>query len=144
LTGTNRTLNAMSRADLVKFKRSNYVTGAIVIAAAGNLTHRRVLNSVARFTRGFIHGGRPQFTASENNQSASRIRTYKRRTQQTQMALGIRTCSRHDKRRFALRLLNTLLGENMSSRLFQVVREDRGLAYNIYSALSFFTIPGTW
>ena len=42
------------------------------------------------------------------------------------MALGIRTCSRHDPRRYALRLLNTILGDNMSSRLFQVIREDRG------------------
>ena len=49
---------------------------------------------------------------------------------------------RHDERRFGLRLLNTLIGENMSSRLFQVVREDRGLAYNIYSSLSFFDDTG--
>jgi predicted Zn-dependent peptidase len=62
--------------------------------------------------------------------------------EQTQLALGFRTCSRHDERRFALRLLNTVLGENMSSRLFQVVREDRGLAYNIYSSLSFFDDTG--
>lgn len=59
------------------------------------------------------------------------------------MALGIRTCSRHDQRRYALRLLNTMLGENMSSRLFQVIREDRGLAYSIYSSLSHFDDVGT-
>jgi predicted Zn-dependent peptidase len=142
LTGTNRTLNAMSRADLLHFKRSNYVTGSIVVAAAGNLTHQRVLKSVARFSRGFTRGSRPRFAPSDNSQSAPRIRTFRRRTQQTQLALGIRTCSRHDDRRFALRLLNTILGENMSSRLFQVVREDRGLAYNIFSVLSFFHDTG--
>lgn len=58
------------------------------------------------------------------------------------MALGIRTCSRHDPRRYALRLLNVILGENMSSRLFQVVREDHGLAYSIYSTPSFFDDTG--
>jgi predicted Zn-dependent peptidase len=58
------------------------------------------------------------------------------------MALGIRVCSRHDERRFALRLLNTLLGENMSSRLFQVLREEHGLAYSIHSGLSFFDDVG--
>jgi predicted Zn-dependent peptidase len=62
--------------------------------------------------------------------------------EQTQMALGVRTCSRHDNRRYALRLLNTILGENMSSRLFQVIREDRGLAYNICSSISFFDDTG--
>jgi predicted Zn-dependent peptidase len=65
-----------------------------------------------------------------------------RKTEQTQMALGMRTCSRHDPRRFAVRLLNTILGENMSSRLFQAVREDRGLAYSIYSTPSFFEDTG--
>jgi predicted Zn-dependent peptidase len=59
-----------------------------------------------------------------------------------QMALGLRTCSRHDERRFALRLLNAVLGENMSSRLFQVLREDRGLAYSVHSSLSFFDDTG--
>jgi predicted Zn-dependent peptidase len=58
------------------------------------------------------------------------------------MALGVRTCARHDERRFALRLLNTLLGENTSSRLFQVLREDRGLTYSISSSLSFFHDAG--
>jgi predicted Zn-dependent peptidase len=66
----------------------------------------------------------------------------RRATEQAQLALGVRTCSRHDPRRFALRLLNTLVAENMSSRLFQVIREDRGLAYNIYSSLSYFDDTG--
>jgi predicted Zn-dependent peptidase len=60
-----------------------------------------------------------------------------------QLALGIRACSRHDERRFPLRLLNTMLGENMSSRLFQVLREDHGLAYSIHSGLSFFDEVGS-
>jgi predicted Zn-dependent peptidase len=67
---------------------------------------------------------------------------FTKKTEQTQLAFGIRTCSRHDERRHALRLLNTILGENMSSRLFQVVREDRGLAYSIYSTPSFFDDTG--
>jgi predicted Zn-dependent peptidase len=57
--------------------------------------------------------------------------------EQANLGLGFRTCSRHDPRRFALRLLNVILGENMSSRLFQVVREEHGLTYNINSSLSF-------
>ena len=53
-----------------------------------------------------------------------------------------RTCSRHDERRYALRLLSTLLGENMSSRLFQVVREEHGLAYSICSSLAYYDDVG--
>ena len=59
------------------------------------------------------------------------------------MALGIRTCSRHDPRRFALRLANVILGENMSSRLFQSIREEHGLAYSIYSTPNFYHDTGS-
>src|SRR5690606_22970857 len=69
-------------------------------------------------------------------------RLYTKNTEQTQVALGIRGCSRHDERRFPLRLLNTILGENMSSRLFQTVREKHGLAYSIYSSPSYFDDTG--
>jgi predicted Zn-dependent peptidase len=70
------------------------------------------------------------------------IRLFRKDTQQTQVALGIRTCSRHDPRRFATRLLSTVLGENMSSRLFQILREDHGLAYSVCSSLSFYEDVG--
>ena len=81
--------------------------------------------------------------ARDSNQTAPNVRLFTKETEQTQLALGIRACSRHDPRRYALRLLNTILGENMSSRLFQVVREDRGLAYSIYSSLGFFDDAGS-
>jgi predicted Zn-dependent peptidase len=101
-----------------------------------------VAKAVARVAGRFPRGRRPCFTPAQNGQTGPRVRLFTKKTEQTQFALGVRTCSRHDERRFALRLLNTILGENMSSRLFQVVREDRGLAYSIYSSLSFFDDTG--
>jgi len=74
--------------------------------------------------------------------SAPRVRFHTKATEQTQIALGIRTVSRHDGRRFALRVLNALLGECMSSRLFQSLREDRGIAYDVSSSVSFFADCG--
>src|SRR5207253_6452319 len=79
---------------------------------------------------------------AQEDQCSPRIGLIRKSTEQTQIALGIRTCSRHDPRRYALRLLNTILGENMSSRLFQIIREDHGLAYSIYSTPSFFSDTG--
>ena len=142
LTGTMKSLDAITRADLLHFQRSNYVTDATLIAAAGNLSHKRVVRAIARYAPRFPRGKRPHFAPAANPQVQPRVRIVTRKIEQAQLALGFRTCSRHDERRFALRLLNTLLGENMSSRLFQVVREDRGLAYNIYSSLSFFDDTG--
>lgn len=142
ITGTPETLDAMRRADLVGYLKENYVTGATLVTAAGRLDHRRVTAAVARCASRFPAGKRPGFVPVRNEQRAPAARLFTKDTEQTQVALGIRTCPRHDPRRYALRLLNTLLGENMSSRLFQVVREDRGLAYSIYSTPSFFDDTG--
>src|SRR5262245_30033542 len=137
LTGTGKTLDGMERKQLVDFLRSHYVASNILIVAAGCLSHRQVVKAVLRYVRRFPRGKRPGFAPATSGQNAPGLRLHTKKAEQTQLALALRTCSRHDERRFALRLLNTILGENMSSRLFQVVREDRGLAYSIYSSLSF-------
>ncbi len=143
LTGTPETLDGMSRADLVKYKNANYVTQSVVIAVAGNVEHKPVLKAVSRYASKFPMAKRPRFTPAVCSQTAPQVRLHTKSTEQTQIALGIRTCSRHDPRRFALRILNTILGENMSSRLFQIIREEHGLAYNICSHASCFDDVGS-
>lgn len=142
ITGTNKTLDAMRRSHLVQYLQQNYVTGSVCIVAAGKVRHADVVRGLARYARKVPRGVRPACSPVREDQGQPRVRLFTKKTEQTQIALGIRTCSRHDERRFALRLLNTILGENMSSRLFQVVREDRGLAYSIYSTPSFFNDTG--
>jgi predicted Zn-dependent peptidase len=143
LTGTPRTLDSLGRRELIAFQQANYVTGRVLIAAAGRVRHEQLLASVRRVAGRFPRGHVPSFKPADAAQSGPRLRLFTKETEQTQLALALRTCSRHDPRRYALRLLNTILGENMSSRLFQVVREDRGLAYSIYSALNYFDDVGT-
>ena len=142
LIGTKKTLNAFRREHFVKFLGSHYVAPNTLVVLSGNVTHAQARQAVAKFATQIKPGARTEFTPAVNLQRAPVLHLHTRKTEQTQLALGIRTCSRHDDRRFALRLLNTLLGENMSSRLFQIVREDRGLAYSIYSSLSFFADTG--
>jgi predicted Zn-dependent peptidase len=142
LTGTAETLDHMNRRHLVRFLHQNYVSAGTLVAAAGHLKHEKVLKAVSAFARRLPPGERPRFTPAVVEQDAPRIRLATKSTEQTQLALGIRTCSRHDPRRFALRLLNTILGENMSSRLFQVLREDHGLAYSVCSSLCFYDDAG--
>jgi predicted Zn-dependent peptidase len=133
LTGTNETLDAMRRDELVGYKAKNYVTESTLLAVAGNIDHQTVTKAFSRYAKLFPRDNPPRFIHAEVDQDAPRVRLHTKQTEQTQIALGIRTCSRHDERRFALRILNTILGENMSSRLFQIIREDHGLAYNICS-----------
>jgi predicted Zn-dependent peptidase len=143
LTGTEKSLESLKRADLLGFKQKNYVTRNTLVTFAGSIQHRDAVKVVSRFASKMRAAHRPVFIPADAKQEAPRLRFHRKATEQTQLALGIRTCSRHDDRRFALRLLNVMLGENMSSRLFQVVREDNGLAYSICSSLGFFDDVGT-
>jgi len=142
VTGTHRTLDGMTRAPLLGYLRENYVAGNTVIAAAGRIRHERVVRATARYAARFGASAGPRFSPAREEQREARVRLLTRQTEQTQIALGIRTCSRRDDRRHALRLLSTILGENASSRLFQLLREDLGLAYSIYSTPSFFADTG--
>ncbi len=142
ITGTQRSLDGLQRPVLAEYLRNNYVAANTIVVAAGKITHKRVMGAAAPYLRGFSRGPAPVFIPAREAQREPRLRLLTKDTEQTQIALGIRTCSRHDPRRYALRLLNTILGENMSSRLFQVLREDRGLVYSVYSTPSFFADAG--
>ena len=142
LAGTEKTLDAIDRQRLMDYKKQNYVASTSMICVAGRLQHKKVVEAVSKFGKHFKMGERLSFAPALVNQTEPRVRLFRKNVEQTQVALGIHTCSRHDERRYALRLLNTVLGENMSSRLFQTVREKHGLAYSIYSSPSFFADTG--
>ena len=146
IEGTPRSLDGLNRARLLAFFRTNYVASSTVIVATGKLTHSELVRAVTPFAKHFPAGPRPvcepvSELASTSAPSA-RVRLHTKATEQTQIALGIRAVSRHDERRFPLRLLNALLGECMSSRLFQCLREDRGIAYDVHSSVSSFADCG--
>ncbi len=142
ITGTEKTLDAIARRQLLDFQRKNYTAAGTLIAAAGRLTHHQVLKAARRYAAEFHRGERCGFLPATAAQTRPAVRLCSKKTEQTQIAFGVRACSRHHESRFALRLLNAVLGENMSSRLFQSVREDQGLAYSIYSANSYFDDTG--
>jgi predicted Zn-dependent peptidase len=142
ITGTEKTLDGLGRQELMDYQRRNYVAPVVLLAAGGRITHRQAVAAARKYARKFVRGARPSFTPAVSTQTKPALRLLSKKTEQTQITLGIRACSRHDERRFALRLLNAILGENMSSRLFQTVREEHGLAYSIYSANSFFDDAG--
>jgi predicted Zn-dependent peptidase len=143
LTGSEQTLDRMDRGALLNFHRANYLTNNTVIVAAGRVSHQEVLKLVKKYASRFHRGSTPTFLPASVQQRGPSVKVHTKTVEQTQLALGIRACSRHDPRRFALRILNTVLGENMSSRLFQKVREEHGLAYSICSHLNFYEDVGT-
>ncbi|MAD24604.1 MAG: peptidase M16 [Verrucomicrobiales bacterium] len=143
IAGNERSLNATRGKQLMSFHSKHYVSASTVVVAAGNIRHTELLHLAKKLAKEIPKGRLSKWFPATQKQKGPEICLFTRSTEQTQLALGIRTCSRHDHRRFALRLLNTLLGENMSSRLFRSIREEHGLAYNIYSIPNFYHDTGS-
>jgi predicted Zn-dependent peptidase len=143
IAGDDRTLNRTRRRELAGFHARHYVSGSTVVVAAGDIRHRDLLDLAKRLARRIPAGKRSDWFPAVNGLERQQINLFTRDMEQTQFALGVRTCSRHDSRRFALRLANVILGENMSSRLFQSIREEHGLAYSIYSTPNFYHDTGS-
>ncbi len=142
LTGSEETIASLTREDLLGYRRGHHVAPAVLVAVAGRLRPQECRRAAASLAARVASGPLPQWVPVPPEGRGPVVRLERRAGEQTQLALGVRTCSRHDDRRFALRLLNVVLGENMSSRLFQVLREDTGLAYSVASSLSFFEDAG--
>jgi predicted Zn-dependent peptidase len=142
ITGSMKSLESIKRKQLSDFIRTHYLANNTVITAAGPLQHKQFLKSVSQYAKHFRRGSLPKFESIRNHAKGPHIRILKKETEQTQLALGVQVCYKHEEERFPLRVLNTLLGENMSSRLFQNIRENKGLAYSVNSSVSLFEDVG--
>jgi predicted Zn-dependent peptidase len=116
-----------------------YVPGNIVVAAAGNLDHERIVELVASAFGDAVSSPAPFSTPAP---TLPVLRFHTKETEQYHLCLGAPGIARADERRFALRVLDTILGGATSSRLFQEVREARGLAYSVYSYASHYADTG--
>ncbi|MEU6708680.1 M16 family metallopeptidase [Streptomyces wuyuanensis] len=146
--GTVDTINALDRAQISRFYRKHYDPTHLVVAAAGNIDHATVVRQVRKafeqagaLTRTDARPVAPR-DGRRNLRTAGRVEILDRRTEQAHVVLGMPGLARTDDRRWALGVLNTALGGGMSSRLFQEVREKRGLAYSVYSYTSGFADCG--
>lgn len=118
--------------EIAAFHARRYGGANVVIAAAGAVEHERFVELVQE-RLGEVPDGISEPPQPAPPQIASRLRFEVKETEQYHLCLGGPGLSRHDKRRFALRVLDTIFGGTTSSRLFQEVRENRGLAYAVYS-----------
>ena len=142
LIGTTDTVGNVSRAAILKFKATKYVADNTVVVLAGKVDHDACVKHIGELL-GHVRGARKPAYPRVTKQTAQKdVRVFAKDIEQTHIALGIRLFGRHDSRRYALKLLSIILGENMSSRLFQVVREKHGLAYSIHSSVQLFDETG--
>lgn len=132
--GTVETVEKADRESIKAYVARKFHPTRIVIAAAGNLDHERFVELVAPSMETWNHAPTPRNrkTPTENYE----IKVMKKDLEQVHLTLGMKGASHVDENRFACHLLNVILGNSMSSRLFQEVREKRGLAYSVFSFLN--------
>jgi len=142
--GTAEVISTISRRAIANYHRTAYAGGNVVISAAGNITHDRLLRLLER-----VHERRAQPPAKGPRLRSPLVKTpppglrfARKDTEQYHLCIGAPGIARSDRRRFAASLLDGILGGSASSRLFQEIREKRGMAYAVYSFASQYTDTG--
>jgi predicted Zn-dependent peptidase len=136
LTGTLESIAALRRDDFLDYREKHYQAGNTVVSAAGRVSHGEVVARVEKLLGALPHGRRSRISPPPAIPQKTRIRVIPRDTQQAHVAFAVPCCTLHSDDRYATNLLNVLLAGNVSSRLFQELREKRGLCYNVSSNVS--------
>ncbi len=142
LAGSPETVSKMSSEDLKSFHKQHYNPANIVISAAGKIGHSLLVEMAQKKFKKLPVGTTSTFIKADNSQSKPRIKIFKKTTEQMHLALGMLSLENDHPDKYTLNLLNIIMGGNMSSRLFDEVREKRGLAYSIGSAAKYLKDTG--
>lgn len=139
--GNPDSVRSLGAGDIRRFFDTHYCPGNIVVAAAGDCRHAQIAEALAgRFGSG-PNGGSPERRPPGGE--VAPLVVVRRPTEQAHLVLAVRSVSRFDDDRWPLSVLNVVLGGGLSSRLFQKVREERGLAYSIWSERNVFFDTGS-
>jgi len=143
VAGSKETVAAIDRPMIVDYVAGSYVPNRTVVAVAGDISHAEVADSVGKVLGGWPTGAAGVWTSSENDQTSPRFAAETRKTEQSHLCLAVRGIPHDHPDRYTLDLLNLVLGEGMSSRLFLEIRERLGLAYEIHSHTNHFHDSGS-
>ena len=139
ILGTVKSIKGMSRSTVFNYYRNRYKPEDLVVSVAGNVKHKNVVAMVeeALSKDSFLDQPKKDFKVRSSPQikvaGKGEVTLLERKTEQAHIVYGVPGVARDDKRRFALSILSSALGGGMSSRLFQEIREKRGLAYSTYA-----------
>jgi len=132
ILGSRQTVGGFDHKQSVAFRSRHYLTGNAVVAAAGNVDHDSLV-AMAEAKLGGLAPGPRSVRPVAHAVNTGRLTVLKKETEQAHICYGVSTMNAHHPDRFALSLLDGVLGGGMASRLFQEIREKRGLAYAVYS-----------
>lgn len=131
ILGTKETVQSFDAKTIKSFFQNHYTPQSVIISAAGNVDHERLVDLLSPSFSGLARSREPVQRICPDVNVHTKI--YRKKIEQVHVCMAMNGLSLTHPDRFACSLLNTLLGGNMSSRLFQEIREKRGLAYSVYS-----------
>ena len=143
ILGTEQNITAFSRDDLFRYIDMHYYPGNVIIAVAGLYDEAQMMDAVEKYIGGYSRGAK-----KEKDEDKSifvpepRSLFIEKDVEQTHLCLSFPGCTAADDDRFALAVMNNVLGGGMSSRLFQSIREEKGLAYSVYSYPTSYSYAG--
>jgi predicted Zn-dependent peptidase len=143
VTGSPATIEPMTRDAIAEFHAAHYHPSNVVVAVAGNIDHDAVVGLVEQGMPGHT-GHRPARVRHDGEPGPKPVAFVEDDLEQVHLVLGMRALRRDDPDRYAFGVVNQVLGGGMSSRLFQEVREQRGLAYSVYSYRAAFEETGAF
>jgi predicted Zn-dependent peptidase len=144
IAGSVESVSAIDHTELTRFFAHHYGIANTVISVAGNVQAERVLEQVAEAFADYAQAEPSVALPSQPALAGPRVRLVARDTEQGNFCIGLPGLAYNDPDRRALQVLDTVLGGGMTSRLFQVLREDNGLAYNVGSYHSEYADTGMW
>ena len=133
ILGPKENIKRFSRKDFATYLKRNYTPLNTVVCVAGAFSKKKVLAKIKKDFGGLKHGNPPNFITFSSEQNAARVAIKEKKTDQTNLMIGVPAYPYLHKDEYALAVLSTILGGGMSSRLFLEVREKRGLAYSVHS-----------
>jgi predicted Zn-dependent peptidase len=144
VAGTRESVASITREMMLGYLSQRYQPDNTVLAIAGDINHKEVVAAVSKAVAGWKRGKQPSAYLPFRGRNGHRVLIEKRDTEQTQLCLALPGISIVHPERFKLDLLNVILGEGMSSRLFTVIRDKLGLAYSIQSYAEHFLDTGAF
>lgn len=142
VAGTKENVRGFKRDDFVNYRKNHYVSGATAIVIAGDIDESDIFKKVEKAFAGMPDGKKTSKKKVLEKQNQPTVKTRFKETDQTHLVIGVRAFDMYDKKISALKVLSTILGNSMSSRLFQKMRTDLGICYYVRSAVSDLTDHG--
>ncbi len=144
IAGTRETVKALKREDFVDYRNKHYVSGATVVVVAGSFNEKEIYAKIEKKFEGIHEGEKHVKTKVIEKQTDPQICIKFKKTDQTHLVIGVRSFDVMSKYNAALRVMGSLLGGGMSSRLFQKLRDEMGVGYYVHASNDSYTDHGVF